>query len=111
VRAIVAKNESGSIAHCGIGVGERGMKKVMALVLAASVLTAGANSAWALPPPAPGQTFGSGKPGFWVGSIAVTAVSLIACAAIVGHQHHRELNAKEVFWASLVPLGCLFVPR
>jgi hypothetical protein len=46
-----------------------------------------------------------------VGSIAITAVSLIACAAIVGNRSHRELNAREVFWASLVPLGCLLVPR
>jgi hypothetical protein len=87
------------------------MKKIMAIVLAASVLTAGTNSAWAGAAPTPGPTFGSGNAGFWVGSIAVTAVSLIACAAIVGHQRHRELNAKEVFWASLVPLGCLLVPR
>lgn len=87
------------------------MKKVMATLLAVSVLTAAANPAWAGVPPTPGQAFGSGKPGFWVGSIAITAVSLIACAAIVGNRSHRELNAREVFWASLVPLGCLLVPR
>jgi hypothetical protein len=87
------------------------MKKVMATLLAVLVLTAAANSARASAPPAPGQTFGSGNAGFWVGSIAITAVSLIACAAIVGNRSHRELNAKEVFWASLVPLGCLLVPR
>jgi lysylphosphatidylglycerol synthetase-like protein (DUF2156 family) len=87
------------------------MKKVMATLLAVLVLTAATNSAWASAPPTPGQTFGSGKPGFWVGSIAITAVSLIACAVIVGNRGHRELNAKEVFWASLIPLGCLLVPR
>jgi hypothetical protein len=64
-----------------------------------------------VPPQAPGKIFASGNPGFWVGSIAITAASLIACAMIVSHQSHRELNAKEVFWASLVPLGCLLVPH
>jgi hypothetical protein len=87
-----------------------GMKKVMATLLAVSILTAATNPAWASVSP-PGKTFGAGNPSFWVGSIAITAVSLIACAVIVGNRSHRELNAKEVFWASLVPLGCLFAPR
>ena len=80
------------------------MKKIMATLLAIS------NPAWASVS-TPGKTFGTGHAGFWVGSIAITAVSLIACAAIVGNRSHRELNAKEVLWASLVPLGCLLVPR
>jgi hypothetical protein len=92
-------------------VGERGMKKIMATLLAVSILTAATNPAWATISASPGKTFGIGHPGFWVGNIAITAVSLIACAAIVGNRSHRELNAKEVFWASMVPLGCLLVPR
>jgi hypothetical protein len=88
------------------------MKKVMATLLAISILTTATNPAWAIPvAPTTGKTFGAGHPGFWVGNIAITAVSLIACAVIVGNRSHRELNAKEVFWASLVPLGCLLVLR
>ena len=86
------------------------MKKIMATLLAISILATATNPAWASVS-TPGKTFGTGHAGFWVGSIAITAVSLIACAAIVGNRSHRELNAKEVFWASLVPLGCLLVPR
>ena len=86
------------------------MKKAMATLLAVSILTTAINPAWATVS-TPGKTFGTGHPGFWVGNIAITAVSLIACAAIVGNRSHRELNAKEVFWASLIPLGCLLVPR
>jgi hypothetical protein len=86
------------------------MKKIMTALLAASIFTAATNSAWA-PVSTPGKTFATGHAGFWVGSIAISAVSLIACATIVGNRSHRELNAKEVFWASLVPLGCLLVPR
>jgi hypothetical protein len=87
------------------------MKKVMATLLAVSILAAATNPASAVISTTPGKTFATGHAGFWVGSIAITAVSLIACAMIVSRQSHRELNAKEVFWASLVPLGCLLVPR
>jgi hypothetical protein len=86
------------------------MKKLVATLLAVSILTAATNSASAVQP-VPGKTFATGHAGFWVGSIAINAVSLIACAMIVSRQSHRELNAKEVFWASLVPMGCLLVPR
>jgi threonine/homoserine/homoserine lactone efflux protein len=87
------------------------MKKVMATLLAVSILTTATNPAWAVFAVTPGKTFATGHAGFWVGSIAINAVSLIACAMIVSRQSHRELNAKEVFWASLVPMGCLLVPR
>ncbi len=91
------------------------MRKIIALFLVLTLMAAATTSAWptsAPPPPAAGGShFGTGHGVVSVGAIMVTAASLIACAIIVSHREHRELNSREVFWASLIPLGCLLVPR
>jgi hypothetical protein len=93
------------------------MTKIIAIFLALSLTVAATSSYGQVvigPPPPPmagGSHFGSGHGGVVVGSIFATAASLIACAMIIGNQAHRELNSKEVFWGSLIPLGCLLVPH
>jgi hypothetical protein len=92
------------------------MRKIVTIFLALS-LTVAATSSYGdgivpkLPPTSGGSHFGAGHGAVAVGAIALTAVSLIVCAMIVSNREHRELNSKEVFWGSLIPLGCLFVPH
>ena len=45
-----------------------------------------------------------------VASIAVTAASLIGCAAIVNARYNRELTQQEAWFSALFPLGCLYMP-
>jgi hypothetical protein len=92
------------------------MRKIITIFFALSLTVAATSSygdgpAPPLPPMAGGSHFGTGHGGVVVGSIFVTAASLIVCAIIIGQREHRELNSKEVFWSSLIPLGCLFAPR
>ena len=45
-----------------------------------------------------------------VGSVAITAASLIGCAAIINARYHREMTQREAWFSSLFPLGCLYMP-
>ena len=66
-----------------------------------------AQAGWYYPAP----MHGTGGGGAWiVGGIAISAASLIVCAAIVSNRYNRELTQPEAWTAAAIPLGCLLVP-
>ena len=96
-------------------------KKLIAIVAASAFALsavapayAGGHGGWFPPPPPPHHSkpvVHHGHTGAWiVGSVVVSAASLITCAAIISKKYNRELTQREAWAAAAIPFGCLLVP-